>query len=338
MQFSFDARQLEFRAQLRALAEKHCPPSALRASWEEAPGWSAARWAELADLGVVGLTVPEDHGGLGLGVVDLVLLLEETGRSGLPEPLLETVAVGVPVLAGVPGAAADAVRDRWLGRVAGGECVIGVADPARPALVNAGADLYLVWSGGALVACAAERSAQRTLRSIDGGRHFVEVVVDEASATVLAEGEAAVAWQATAADHGALGAAAVLVGVADRLLSMASDYVKQRTQFGKPIGTFQAVKHHLANALVRLEFARPLVYRAAWSLDEREPTASRAVSMAKASASDAATVAARMALQVHGAIGYTWEHDLHLWMKRAWSLAAAWGDAGTHRARVLDLL
>jgi alkylation response protein AidB-like acyl-CoA dehydrogenase len=119
---------------------------------------------------------------------------------------------------------------------------------------------------------------------------------------------------------------------------MAAQYAKDRSQFGKPIGSFQAVKHHLADALVRVEFARPMVYRAAWSLSVGERDAGLHASMAKAMASDAATLAARTALQVHGAIGYTWEHDLQLWMKRAWALAASWGDAATHRARVLETL
>ena len=135
-----------------------------------------------------------------------------------------------------------------------------------------------------------------------------------------------------------MGTGAVLVGVADRLVTMAAQYAEDRMQFGKPIGSFQAVKHHLADALVRVEFARPVVYRAAWSLSEGEPDARLHASMAKALASDAAALAARTALQVHGAIGYTWEHDLHLWMKRAWSLAADWGDAAAHRARVLESL
>ncbi len=139
-------------------------------------------------------------------------------------------------------------------------------------------------------------------------------------------------------DRAAMATGAVLVGVADRLIAMAAHYAQERVQFGKPIGSFQAVKHHLADALVRVEFARPMVYRAALSLTEGDRDGSLHASMAKAMASDAATLAARTALQVHGAIGYTWEHDLHLWMKRAWALAAAWGDAATHRARVLEQL
>ncbi len=119
------------------------------------------------------------------------------------------------------------------------------------------------------------------------------------------------------------------------MISLAAAYATERHQFGRPIGSFQAVKHLLAGAQVKLEFARPVVYGAAWALDEGEATASRAASTAKACASDAATEAARVSLQVHGAIGYTWECDLHLYLKRAWALAEAWGSADEHRARVL---
>jgi alkylation response protein AidB-like acyl-CoA dehydrogenase len=131
---------------------------------------------------------------------------------------------------------------------------------------------------------------------------------------------------------------AELLGLSQRMITMAADHAKERHQFGRPIGSFQAVKHLLAGAQVTLEFARPAVYGAAWSLDEGEPTASRAASVAKAYASDAATEAARVSLQVHGAIGYTWECDLHLFLKRAWALSAAWGSAAEHRARVLASL
>jgi alkylation response protein AidB-like acyl-CoA dehydrogenase len=122
------------------------------------------------------------------------------------------------------------------------------------------------------------------------------------------------------------------------MITMAADYAKERRQFGAPIGSFQAVKHLLAGAQVALEFARPVVYAAAWSLDEGLPDASRSASTAKALASEAALEAARVSLQVHGAIGYTWECDLHLFLKRAWALSEAWGSAAHHRRRVLDSL
>jgi alkylation response protein AidB-like acyl-CoA dehydrogenase len=139
---------------------------------------------------------------------------------------------------------------------------------------------------------------------------------------------------ARAFDRGALGTAAQLCGLADRMIEMTVEYVKERKQFGVPVGSQQAVKHHLANARLALEFARPLVYRAAYSIAHDDPQRSDHVSMAKAQASDAAETAARVALQCHGAIGYTTEYDLHLYMKRTWALARAWGDAAWHRARV----
>jgi hypothetical protein len=135
-------------------------------------------------------------------------------------------------------------------------------------------------------------------------------------------------------DRGALGTAAQLIGLTRRMLDMTVAYVSDRNQFGVPVGSFQAVKHHLADARIALEFARPLVYRAAWSMSEGDPDASVHVSMAKAAAGNAASVAAAKALQCHGAIGYSYEYDLHLFMKRAWALAAAWGDTPLHRARV----
>ena len=123
------------------------------------------------------------------------------------------------------------------------------------------------------------------------------------------------------------------------MIALAAEYAKERHQFGKPIGSFQAVKHLLAGAQVKLEFARPVVYAAAWALDAGEHrSASRSASAAKAYASEAATEAARVSLQVHGAIGYTWECDLHLFLKRAWALAEAWGSAADHRRRLLDSL
>jgi alkylation response protein AidB-like acyl-CoA dehydrogenase len=129
--------------------------------------------------------------------------------------------------------------------------------------------------------------------------------------------------------------AAQLLGLADRMVTMAAEYATGRVQFGRPIGSFQAVKHHLADARVALEFARPAVYRAAWSLATAQAERSHDASMAKALAADAATLAARTALQVHGAIGYTWECDLQLFMKRTWALSTAWGDPATHRALAL---
>jgi alkylation response protein AidB-like acyl-CoA dehydrogenase len=339
VEFAFDERQLEFRAQLRAYTDNECTAADVRAAWASELGWSPARWEALAEMGVVGLTVPEPYGGLGLDEIDLVLLLEEAGRSGLPEPLLETTALGAPLIAEAPGEEGEAAREEWLPRVASGETVVTFATSSAPgASAAVGAHLLLLERGGSVYAVAADTVRHEARRTLDGSRRVSRIHWEEPQGTLLASGAAADALVARTLDRAALGAAAVLLGVTDRLVTMAAQYAVERQQFGKAIGSFQAVKHHLSNALIRLEFARPVVYRAAWSVAGREPTSSRDASMAKAQASDAATLAARTALQVHGAIGYTWEHDLHLWMKRAWSLAAAWGDAPTHRARVLERL
>jgi alkylation response protein AidB-like acyl-CoA dehydrogenase len=337
--FAFDERQIEFRDQLRAFAEKQCTGVDLRAAWASELGWSSARWQALADMGVVGLSVPEVYGGLGFDEVDLALLLEEVGRSGLPEPLLETTALGVPLLAEVPGEVGEAARERWLARVAAGEAVLtfGMSSATGVSSVP-GAQLLLLEHEGTVHAVDVDTVRHEPLPSVDGSRRLARVAWDPSSSTALATGAVGETLVARTLDRAAFAAASILIGVADRLITVATAYAIERHQFGKAIGSFQAVKHHLSNALIRLEFARPIVYRAAWSIAERSPTSSRDASMAKAHASDAATLAARSALQVHGAIGYTWEHDLHLWMKRAWALAAAWGDAAQHRARVLELL
>ncbi len=339
MQFSFDEHQLEFRAQLRAWAEKQCTPGDVRSAWASARGWSTERWRALADMGVVGLTVPEVYGGLGLGLVDLVLLLEEAGRAGLPEPLLETTCLAVPLLADVTGDGAQRCREQWLPRVAAGDALATVGLAAMPVVpAAADADVLLLQRHDELHVLEAASVTCTARPSLDGARRPAEVAWEPSSATLLASGREAARCLAGVEQRAAVGTGAVLLGVADRLITMASEYAVARRQFGKAIGSFQAVKHLLADALVRLEFARPAVYRAAWSLDQADPDAGRHASMAKALSSDAATGAARAALQVHGAIGYTWEHDLHLWMKPAWALAAAWGDAASHRAAVLSSL
>ncbi len=341
MRFAFDEQQLEFRSQFRAYVEKECGPAEVRAAWDSPTGWSQSRWAALAEMGVVGLTVPESLGGLGLGMVDLVVLLEEAGRACLPEPLLETVALGVPVLASASGERAPGIRLDWLPRVAAGEAALAVGLSSMPAVAGAqGAHLLLLEhrppSSVEIHAVPGDEVRQRPRPVLDRSRRLSEVAWEPSAATLVASGDEAELALRALADRAAMGSGALLLGVADRMITMAAQHAMDRNQFGKPIGSFQAVKHHLASALVRLEFARPLVYRAAWSLDVGDPDASVHASMAKAQASDAAECAALTALQVHGAIGYTWEHDLHLWMKRGWALSASWGDAASHRAKVLE--
>jgi alkylation response protein AidB-like acyl-CoA dehydrogenase len=184
-------------------------------------------------------------------------------------------------------------------------------------------------------AALAGRSAVAT---VDGARAAAELwwnPAEDEGGQLVADDPAAVRL---AFDRGALGTAAVLVGLGQAMLDLTVGYVTERHQFGVPIGSFQAVKHHLADAALALEFARPAVWRAAWSVAHDEPTRARDVSMAKAMAGDAAELVGRQALQCHGAIGYTVEADLHLYLKRTWALARSWGDSAFHTDRVADAL
>jgi alkylation response protein AidB-like acyl-CoA dehydrogenase len=332
MRFAFTEEQQLFRQSVRSLLQQECPPGHVRSSWSSATGRSPALWAKLAELGVVGLTVPEAYGGLGGTAIELCAILEEAGRAALPEPLLETTAVAVPMLGEVGG---EELCARWLPEVAAGRAVLTVGLASMPFVADAHvADLLLLERDGEIHAVSRAAATLTPQASVDGARRLFRVAFHPGSGTCLARGEEAARAALAAFDRGALATAAVLLGIGRRMLDMTVEYVKIRRQFGRPIGSFQAVKHHLADALLKVEMASPVVHRAACSAAHGDAEQAVHVSMAKAYASDAAEVAARAALQCHGAIGYTVEHDLHLWMKRAWALAAAFGDAAFHRARV----
>jgi len=334
MHFAFTEDQILFRDTVRDFLANECRPEQVRAAWESDAGRVPALWSKLAEMGVVGLTAPESAGGLGMDEVDLVLLLEEAGRAALPEPLAEHTAIALPTLGlwgGDKGAA-------WLEKAAAGEALVGVGVCGPYVLYAEQADVLLLASGDELH--LVERSAVELTpqRSVDYSRKLSSIAWSPGDATRLASGAEAETAIGDACDRGALAAAAQCVGIAQNLIDVTVDYVGQREQFGKVVGSYQAVKHHLANALLAVEFARPLVYVAAYAVANSTPHRARDVSMAKATASDAVDLAARIALQCHGAIGYTFEYDLHLWMKRGWALAAAYGDAAHHRARVATAL
>jgi alkylation response protein AidB-like acyl-CoA dehydrogenase len=314
---AFSDDQLAFRDAVADFLAKECPPSVVRAAWDSRGTEPTGLWGPLAEMGVVGLTVPEAAGGLGLGMLDLVLLLEETGRAALPEPIVEVTAVSAPLL-----------DDEWAARVAAGDVVVVLHEPGgQTAWADRAALVLLAAEGGAHLAHAASVVLTRQAH-VDQARPLFTI---EAAPGERIGDRAALA---AALDRGALGVAAQQCGLTRAMIDLTVGYVKERKQFGVAVGSYQAVKHHLANALLRLEYARPLVHRAAWSLDEGDPGAAVHVSMAKVYAGDAAGFAAKVCLQCHGAIGYTLEHDLHLFMKRAWALQSAYGLPATHRARV----
>ncbi len=348
MRFAFSDDQLLFRDTVRDLLAKECQPEQVRFAWVDDDGRLVEVWEALAEMGVLGVQVPEAHGGLGLDEIDLVLLLEETGRVALPDPIVETAAVAAPLLAEAVGRGRPAEPTTtvggasladWLARVAGGQAVVAVALDDSPLVSHgADADLLLARRADRLVAVPGGLVEGVAQASVDGARTLAAVSWSPADEVVLAEPGVAQALIERALDRAALGTAAQLLGLGQRLLDLTVGYVKERTQFGVPIGSFQAVKHHLADALLALEFARPVVYGAAWSLATDQADASRCASHAKAAASDAARRVGRHALQCHGAIGYTVEYDLHLYLKRVWALSEAFGNAAVHRAKVAESL
>lgn len=325
MRFEFTEEQDMLRDTIRALFRDRCPPDIVRASWENDDGQVPGLWPALAEMGVLGLLAPESAGGLGMTEVDLVRLLEEAGYAGVPEPLVEHVAVAVPALAESGSGLLEAAID--------GSSTITIALDDAPVVAAARADAIIVRSGSELTLAREWSSSIRS--ALDQSRRLASI--SDVVAEPMPDADAGLAF-----DRAVLGTAAQAIGVAQRLLDATVDYVGQRHQFGKPVGSYQAVKHHLADVAIAVEFARPLVYRAAWSVARpatHDPvTRGRDVSMAKSQASDAVDRAARAALQCHGAIGYTFEYDLQLWLKRGWALAAAHGDARRHRDRVAAAL
>jgi alkylation response protein AidB-like acyl-CoA dehydrogenase len=316
MRFAFTDDQLALRDAVRDFLSKECPPAVVRAAWENESGRSGL-WPALGAMGVLGVMAAESAGGFGGTEVDLVLVLEEAGRAALPEPVVEHAAVAVPLTGD-----ADACR---------GDLTYTTALAGSPYVLYAeAADVLLLEREGALHLLPRDAIRFEAVPTVDRSRRLCRVDWEPSAGTEVGGGDVV----ALATDRAALGTAAQLLGLAQHLLDVTVEYASARHQFGVPIGSFQAVKHHLADVALGLEFARPVVYRAALSLADTDPDRAVHVSMAKAYANDAAARAARTALQVHGAIGYTTEYDLHLWMKRVWALVAAYGDTAWHRERV----
>ncbi|MDQ8701576.1 acyl-CoA dehydrogenase family protein [Streptomyces sp. LHD-70] len=317
MRFQLDAEQREFARTLDAMLTAADVPSAVRAwsTGDFAPG--RALWSRLAEAGVFALAVPEEYEGVGPLAVELAVAYVELGRHAVPGPVVETAAV-----AGLLAATGDSTHaKRLLPGIAAGSVMATVKAPGGPYALDAeAADLTVTFADGALHTCTGHGP---THRSADPARRLTE---PGAPAELLTSDRAAFA--ATDA-WGTLASAAQALGVGRALLDRTVAYVKQRRQFGTEIGAFQAVKHQLADVLLKLEFAAPLLYGAALTMSRADLAA------AKVSASEAAYAASRVALQLHGAIGYTEELDLSLWIRKAQVLRTAWGSPAECRARVV---
>ncbi|WP_431956169.1 acyl-CoA dehydrogenase family protein [Nocardia lijiangensis] len=329
MRFALSPEQNDFAASVRKLLDAGRTPAAVRAWAKDDSRPGRALIQQLAGAGVLGLAVDEAYGGVGAEPIDLVVAFVEIGRSAAPGPLVETAAAIPVLLQSLPDSAA---AERWLPGLAEGTALgtVAFATPGvDPVALDADvAEVTLLVDGTQVF--LGERGA--AVRSVDSARKLFAVTAAE----MIASGDRVREAGAVAFDTGVLAAAAQLLGAGRALLHAATEYAKQRKQFGKPIGEFQAVKQKLADVLIALDLAEPLLYRAALTMGE--PTRSRDVSAAMLACGDAAHTAARAALQVHGAIGYTAEYDLSLWLTKVTALRAAWGAPDLHRARIARAL
>ena len=341
MRFAVAEDAAALRDAAEALLAARATPALIRSAWPsgQEPGQGGLGglggantvrevWRGLAEIGVTGALVAEADGGLGLDENALPPVLSRIGHSGLPVPAGETIAVAAPLLAAAGHPALPdvlsgaALVTAQLATPAAAELLIPFGQTADYVLLRAGDGELRVYERGELEAAP--------VPAVDGSRQLARLLAKPAGGVpVAAPADAAAAWE-----RGVLAAAAILVGLAERMLSMTVDYVTGRRQFGVPVGSFQAVKHRLADAYLAVEFARPAVLAAGWAQASGAADAAEQTSVAKVLASDAATTVARAAIQCHGAIGYTTEYDLHLFAKRAWALAPSWGSANWHRRRL----
>jgi len=367
LDFGFTADQQLLKNSARAFLDEHCKPALVRSLMDDPRGESEAMWKEIAQLGWLGLALPERVGGADLGMVETAILLEELGRVACPTPYWPTVLAGLAIER--LGTAEQ--KQRWLPAIAGGSARGSVAfmegdlDPdldsvtARAEKKGAGialtgtkqfvpwatvADVLIVPAGGAerpalyLVDARARGVTITSLTAMDLGTRWATVTLDGAEGAALGRPADVPAAYASLFQRAAVGAAAEMLGAARRCLDMAVGYAKVREQFGQPIGAFQAIRHKCADMLMEVENAHSATYYAAWALDAGAEDAAVAASVAKAYVGDASRKVCGDAIQVHGGIGFTWEYDLHLYFKRAKALETMYGDADYHRGLITRLV
>ena len=374
MDFGFSEEQEMLRHSARSLLERECPSAHVRQMMDDERGYSPELWRKMADLGWLGLVLPEENGGAGLNYVDLVVVAEEMGRVLLPSPFIWTLMLAEAL----SRAGSDEQKHRFLPAIARGELIAtpahletsgswdenGITMAARKSgagfvlegdklFVNDAhvADYFLVAArtggkrggGITLFAIDAKRPGITVtpLKTMDQTRKLGAVAlhgVKASSADVI--GEVNHGWTVldAAIDRAKVALAAEMMGGAQKVLETTVEYTKVREQFGRPIGSFQAVQHKCANMMVDVEGAKSAVYYAAWAVSNDAPDARTAAAVAKAAASDAYRRTAADGIQVHGGIGFTWEHDMHLYFKRAKSSEFTFGDANFNREIVAQLI
>jgi alkylation response protein AidB-like acyl-CoA dehydrogenase len=297
----------------------------------EAGHYDDAAWDELCELGWPGIFIGEEHGGQGLGTVELIILMEELGYALAPLPFLSNAAAGLVLDA----AGSDEQKERWLPGIASGEAcgTLGIVkDDGEAKLVpdaDSAAVILLLGHDGARIVERGEADVE-PVETMDTTRRYARVQGGDAGEPL--EGD-----RIPGISRAAVAVAAELTGICQRAMEMAVEYARDRKQFGRPIGSYQAVSHRCAQMLLETEGARSASYYAAWCGDAEPETLPLAACMAKAYASDAGWGVCTSALQVHGGIGFTWEHDLHFFLKRAKVDGMLYGSAREHRDAVADL-
>jgi alkylation response protein AidB-like acyl-CoA dehydrogenase len=328
MNFDFSDDQQAIKRTAHDLLADRFKPERLR-ELAEGGSYDDDTWREVSELGWPGIFIEEGHGGQELGTVELVILAEELGYALAPLPFLSNAAAGL-VLA---EAGSDEQRERWLPGIASGEArgTVGIAQNGEAALVPDAdsAEVIVLLNGDSGTVVERGSADVEPVETIDMTRRFARVRADG--------GEPLAGDPTPGRDRAAVALAAELVGVAQRALEMAVDYARERKQFDRPIGSYQAVSHMCAQMLLETESARSATYYAGWTADSEPESLSIAASMAKAYASDAGWGVTAAALQVHGGIGFTWEHDLHFFLKRARTDGLLFGTAREHRERVAEL-
>jgi alkylation response protein AidB-like acyl-CoA dehydrogenase len=356
MEFDLDDEQRALRDEARRFLEREAGTSYARAMMEDERGFTDDAWRKMAELGWTALPFSEDHGGLGQGFVALAILLAEMGRVVLPGPFLSTV-----VLAGsaIAEAGSEAQRKELLPAISDGELLIALVAPLTEEQLTVEARGEALYGEATFVAdghvaeriVVVARGAEGPGLYVTSGRDGVDAtpvslmdqtrkVADLRFDGAPAERLGDAGWPSVqrVLDRAAVGLSAEMLGGAERVLELSVEYAKQRVQFDRPIGSFQAVKHRAADMLLEVESLRSAVYYAAWALERDHPDASLAASMAKAYASDAYRKVAASGIQIHGGIGFTWEADPHLYFKRAKASEVAFGDASWHRERMAGIL
>ena len=314
MKFSFTEDQRLFASGLRDLLANECTPAHVREVWENHTGHIPELWSRLTDMGVLSMLVPESAGGMGGTLLDAILLFQELGRAGVPGPVLEHMAIAAPALA----------NTSWGPSLVDGSQIATLWVDNSPYVAHAQVANLVVRNDSVITGFSSSDA-----HGIDGGRQLFTISGGSESAA------SAQVFGLAASDVMALASAAYLIGASERMIEVAAEYARQREQFGKPIGSFQAVKHLMSDALLKVEFAKAPTYRAAWSASTGAATAVRDISMAKALASEAAYRASRSTMQVHGGIGYTFEANCHFYYRRERMLAVNIGNRGFWADRLI---